>query len=224
MLIEKQPVLQQFSESDRRALLSAAIRRRYGKGELVAHYGESWPFIFLVECGQIDVLKYSPEGRNLGALGMTEGELFWSPSFFDEGPLPATLEAKADSRLYLWERKSFLPLLKNNPKVLWMWMMMLVGRIRLASEFIEELAFYPLAGRLAKLLLEQFEERDDVRVSREFTLDEMSAKINTSPVMVCKLLSRFADEGLIKVSRTSFELVDRSALKEVCGPRAYPKS
>jgi CRP/FNR family transcriptional regulator len=97
--------------------------------------------------------------------------------------------------------------------------MMLVERIRFASEFIEELAFHPLAGRLARLLLEQFDEQDDRRVPREFTLDEMSAKINTSPVMVCKLLSRFAGEGLIKVTRSSFELLDRKSLEKVSGPR-----
>jgi hypothetical protein len=69
------------------------------------------------------------------------------------------------------------------------------------------------------LLLEQFDEQEDRQVPREFTLDEMSAKINTSPVMVCKLLSRFAGEGLIKVTRSSFELLDRKSLERVSGPR-----
>jgi hypothetical protein len=41
--------------------------------------------------------------------------------------------------------------------------------------------------------------------------------IGTIPVMVCKMLSRFADEGLVKVSRTQFELLNRSDLEKMAG-------
>ena len=64
--------------------------------------------------------------------------------------------------------------------------------MRQASEFVEELAFQPVTGRLARLLLDQFKESDDPHIARQFTLDEMSTMIGTTPVMVCKLLSRFA--------------------------------
>jgi CRP/FNR family cyclic AMP-dependent transcriptional regulator len=218
-LINEQPMFEFFNEDERQALNALALPKKYMKGEFIANYGEPWPFIFLVAYGHIDVFKFSPEGRNLGVLTMTQGELFWSPSFFDGGPLPVMLEAKDASHLFLWDQESVLPLLRKNQEALWAWTMMLVKRIRFASNFIEELAFHPLAGRLARLLLDQFNEQDDIRVARELTLDEMSARINTSPVMVCKLLSRFASDGLIKVSRTSFELLDRHELEKVCGPR-----
>jgi hypothetical protein len=64
------------------------------------------------------------------------------------------------------------------------------------------------------LLLNQFEDNDP-RVARELTLDEMSTMIGTTPVMVCKLLSRFAADGFVKVSRTQFELLDRVALEKI---------
>jgi CRP-like cAMP-binding protein len=219
-MIDQNPILALFDAEEIQELHGSATRKEYLRGELIAHYGEPWPFIFLVEAGWIDVLKYSPDGRNLGALAMTQGELFWSPSFFDGGPLPATLEVKEDCQIYLWDKETVHRLIRGNREAHWAWTMMLVGRIRLASDFLEELAFHPLAGRLARLLLEQFDEHEDTQVARDFTLDEMSAKINTSPVMVCKLLSRFAADGLIKVSRTTFELIDRSELVKVCGPRS----
>jgi CRP-like cAMP-binding protein len=219
IMIDQNQILSLFDASEKLELQSSAIRRDYRKGEFIANYGEPWPYLCLVGSGEIDVLKFSPEGRNLGALALAQGELFWSPSFFDEGPLPAALEAKADCRIYLWKRDAVIPLLRKNNESLWAWTMMLVERIRIASGFIEELAFHPLASRVARLLLDQFDELDVNRVARELTLDEMSTKINTSPVMVCKLLYRFAADGLIKVNRTSFELLDRAELEKVCGPR-----
>lgn len=56
---------------------------------------------------------------------------------------------------------------------------------------------------------------NDPQVARELTLDEMSTMIGTTPVMVCKILSSFADQGFVNVSRTQFELLDRSGLEKI---------
>jgi CRP-like cAMP-binding protein len=150
----------------------------------------------------------------LGALRLGSGDFFISPSFFDGGPLPASLEVKEACDLYIWHQEQVLPILKQNAEVLWELCLLLTKRMRQASEFVEGLAFQPVTGRLARLLLNQFED-DDPRVARELTLDEMSTMIGTTPVMVCKLLSRFAAEGFVKVSRTQFELLDRPALEKI---------
>ena len=92
---------------------------------------------------------------------------------------------------------------------------MLMRRIRQASGFIEDLTFQPVAGRLARLIITQFEDSTDLRIAREQTLDEMAAMIGTTPVMVCKVLSRFAGEELIIVNRTEFEMTDRTALEKI---------
>jgi hypothetical protein len=60
-----------------------------------------------------------------------------------------------------------------------------------------------------------FEARDAPQISRNMTLDEMAAMTGTTSVMVCKYLSRFASEDLIKVSRTEFELTNKARLEEL---------
>lgn len=171
--------------------------------------------MFVVETGVIGVLKLSSEGRNLGALRLGSGDFFISPSFFDHGPLPASLEVKEACSILVWHQSQVLPLIKGNPEVLWGLCLLLVQRMRQASEYVEELAFQPVTGRLARLLLDQFKESDDPHIARQFTLDEMSTRIGTTPVMVCKMLSRFAANGLIKVSRTEFELLNRVDLEQL---------
>jgi len=44
------------------------------------------------------------------------------------------------------------------------------------------------------------------------TLDEMAARIGSTLEMVCRLLYRFSDEGLIKITRTEFTVVDTENL------------
>ena len=43
--------------------------------------------------------------------------------------------------------------------------------------------------------------------------------IGTTPVMVCKQIYRFAEIGLINVSRTEFRLTDQPGLEEIAGTR-----
>ena len=215
--VEQIQIFRFLDEHQRIQLARLATKKGFEKGEFIAHYEEIWPHMLLVESGVIGVLKLSSEGRNLGALRLGSGDFFISPSFFDGGPIPASLEVKETCRIYVWHQDQVLPIIRQNPEVLWNMCLLLVQRMRQASEFVEELAFQPVTGRLARLLLDQFKESDDPQVARQFTLDEMSTMIGTTPVMVCKMLSRFAANDLIKVSRTEFKLLDRSELERMAG-------
>ena len=217
ILLEQIQIFRHLEDQQRIQLARLATKRSFEKGEFIAHYEEIWPHMLVVESGVISVLKLSSEGRNLGALRLGSSDFFISPSFFDSGPLPASLEVKEACSIYIWHRDQVLPIIKKNCEVLWGMCLLLVQRIRQASEFVEELAFQPVTGRLARLLLDQFEDDDDPQVARELTLDEMSTMIGTTPVMVCKLLSRFAAEGYVKVSRTQFELLNRLELEKMAG-------
>jgi len=211
------PITNRLSDNERAILVRSALRRKFEKGEYIAHYGEVWPKLFVIESGTISVLKLSSEGRNLGALRLGNGDIFLSPSLLDEGPLPASLEVKEACVIYIWHRDQFLGIIRGNHDALWQMCLLLVKRIRQASKFVEDLVFQPVTGRLARLLLDQFEEGEDTHFPRELTLDEMSTMIGTTPVMVCKMLSRFAADGLIKVSRTEFELLNHSDLVKLAG-------
>jgi CRP-like cAMP-binding protein len=216
LLLEQIQIFHHLDEKQRIQVAHLATMKKFEKGEFIAHYEEIWPHMLVVESGIIGVLKLSSEGRNLGALRLETGDFFVSPSFFDDGPLPASLEVKEACKIYVWHRDQVLPIFKQNSKVLWELCLLLAKRIRQASEFVEELAFQPVTGRLARLLLDQFED-EDPHIARELTLDEMSTMIGTTPVMVCKLLSRFAAEGYVKVSRTQFELLNRLELEKMAG-------
>jgi len=81
-----------------------------------------------------------------------------------------------------------------------------------ASDLVEGLAFQPVASRLARFLLDDFETVGETAISRHLTLDEMAARIGTTREMVCRALYSFADKKLIEVTRTEFVLTDRAGL------------
>jgi CRP/FNR family transcriptional regulator len=211
-ILRDHPVFASLDDATRNILEKQAIPRDLQKGESLAVQGDIWPYLFLVVDGKVDAVKVSSEGRNLLVTTFGTGELFWGLAFFqDEAPLLATLEARSPTRVYLWPRQQVEPVFLTNGRMGWELCRLMIQRMQRASTIVEELAFQPVAGRLARLLLDQIPQGQQSTM-RHLTLDEMAARVGTTREMVCRVLYRFADQNLINVTRTEFILTDRDGL------------
>ena len=211
--LKKNPVFASFSVPDLEEVARLSIARSYSKGEKLTLYGDVWPYLFLIENGEIEAMKESGEGRVLRVTSFGAGELFWGLAFFhEEAAMPVTLGASEDSKIHLWARRDILPLLFRNGQSSWELSRLMADRMQRASEILEGLAFQPVAGRLARLLLDHFELAGDAAISRHLTLDEMASRIGSTREMVCRALYGFSDKKLIEVTRTEFVLTDREGL------------
>lgn len=206
-------VFQAIAPADLKQVEQAASLRHYQKGEKVVLFADVWPYLLLMADGVIEAIKESPEGRNLHVGCFGSGEVFWGMAFFHEdAPMPVSLEAREDSHLYLWSRVAFLPILLRNGRASWELSRLMAERMQRASELVDGLAFQPVAGRLARLLLDHFKQAGDSSISRNLTLDEMAARVGSTREMVCRALYGFSDKKLIEVTRTEFVLNDRDGL------------
>jgi CRP/FNR family transcriptional regulator len=198
-----------------------AIRRTYEEGQRVAARGDVWLYLFLVESGKVQAEKESLEGRRLQVLTVEEGEVFWGTSFFLAGePMPVTLHALSKTSLYLWHHDWLQPLLVEEGQTLWALSQVMVARMTRASEIVEDLAFQPVAARLARLLLERYGDSSTQPRERDLTLDDMAARIGTTREMVCRALYRFSDDELIQITRTEFTIYNAEALARLAGRKA----
>ena len=215
-LLQDNPVFSILGKADTELMIQQARRHTYSKDETVILYGDVWPHIFLVGEGKVEALKESSDGRSLHVVSFGQGELFWGLAFFHEdAPMPVTLEAREKSVLYLWSRDSVLPIFLRNGRVSWEISRLMAERMQHASNLVEGLAFHPVAGRLARLLLDHFETAGDASISRYLTLDEMAARIGSTREMVCRALYSFSDKKLIEVTRTEFVLTDHEGLAQL---------
>jgi len=94
---------------------------------------------------------------------------------------------------------------------------LMISRMQLASAIVEDLAFQPVMGRLAGLILSEFSDAEDEFKSRELTLEEMASRIGTTREMVCRHLYRFAEKGAIQIKRTELRITDRKILENQAG-------
>ncbi len=213
-LLAENPVFASLKAAEKEAVLSQSVQKRFGKGDIITYRGDVWPYLFVVERGMIHGLKESREGRSLIVIELGSNELFWGLAFFEENaPMPVMLQAQQASQIWLWQRDWLLPTLWGNGRFSWELSCLMVARMQRASNIVEELAFQPVRGRLARLLLDHFgDDAVDDFVGRDMTLDEMAAHTGTKREMVCRLLYQFADEGAIEINRTEFMITDRDKL------------
>lgn len=215
-LLSTSTVFSSLNQREIAQVSEMAIERKYARGEFIVVTGEDWPYLFLVAEGVVQAVKESIEGRSLIVATFEAGEIFWGYTFFHpNSPSIISIEAKQPTRLYVWPSGRLIPFLKQRGEVTWELCCLMVERMQRASSILGEMAFQPVAGRLARLLIENFEKSSRDRTERDLTLDEMAARIGTTREMVCRLLYRFSDENLIKVTRTEFHLTDRFRLMQL---------
>jgi CRP-like cAMP-binding protein len=136
---------------------------------------------------------------------------------FDDQPMPASLEVKEACELYLWSKEALSPLMSRHPEALWDLIRLQAQTMRRAREIIYGFAFHPAAGRLARLLLANYPLQDGEATPRDLTLDDMAAAVGTTRELVCKLLYRFAEDGMLSLTRTEFIFTDRNKLEALAG-------
>lgn len=216
VLFDQNPIFAALSEDKKQQVKKQGISKRFSKGELIAIDGDIWPYMFITIKGSVHALKSSMEGRSLVVTTFNEGDIFWGLAFFYEHmPMPVSLEAAANTSIMLWSAENLVPVLKCEGAATWELSRLMVYKMMRASEILEEMTFQPVAGRLAKLLIETVRNQQSGPVTRSLTLDEMAARIGSTREMVCRFLHRFADDGIIDITRTEFRVTDSEKLASV---------
>lgn len=211
--IKDNPIFCRLSLETRDQIINLAVKKDLKKGTYLVNQGDMWPYLFLVTRGQLVAEKDSYDGRTFVAASFKPGEIFWGVSFFIDGAaMPASIKAFENSTIYIWSQQDLKPIIEMNGIFSWEISKLVVSRIQFVSEILESMTFHPIAVRLARLLVGIADGEEKTSIERNLTLDEMAARIGSTREMVCRLLYKFSDEGLIKITRTDFSVMDPDSL------------
>ncbi len=209
------PVFKKLPHREIELLAGQTALTKLRPGEFLCHQGDLWPWAVFLLRGELRWAMIAISGREQVLFRLKSGSTFWAHSMFDDQPMPASLMAARASQVYLWPKDVIEPVLSRNPATLWEILRLHTATMRRAREVIYGLAFKPVAGRLARLLIEQAGGQEGQPVQRDMTLSEIAATVATSQEVVCRLLYQFQADGLIELSRANFKLNDRAALEEL---------
>ncbi len=215
-LLENAEVLGKFTSRQMDQLTSLAIRRTLKRDETLFWQGDYWTNVLFILSGRLRSVLYGPGGRSYVVSTWEEGEEFWAHTLFDGEPMPSTMEAVQESIVYQWNGEEVLHVLFENSDAIRALLRRKIKLIRKRRETIYDLAFQPVTGRLAKLLLEQVPASES-SAQRDLTLDQIAAMVASSPEVVCRTLYQLQRDGLLQVTRASITLRDRASLERLVG-------
>jgi CRP/FNR family transcriptional regulator len=211
-LLRSVPYFAHLDEAALQAVAQSAIRRHYGKGELVFLEGEPCAGLCILEEGRIKVYKVSLDGREQVVKLLGPGEFFNEVAVLDGGPNPASAMAALESTLSIIDRSSMLELLGKYPALAQGIIESLAAHARHLVTLVEDLSLRTVSARLAKLLLVQAVGRNEA--PRRVTQQEMASQLGTVREMVGRVLNGFEKEGLIRFDRHRIIILDREELEK----------
>jgi CRP-like cAMP-binding protein len=212
-LLQTAEVLGKLKPADRADLAASASRRELHGRESLCLQGDNWSNVVLIASGKLQSVIHSLSGTKSYVVSTwTPGEEFWPHPLFDRGTNPSSLEAVEDSFVYEWDGEKVLDSLLESPDAVRALFARLIGLIRKRRQKIFDLAFHPVTGRLAGVLLEQVPEAAGF-APRDLTLDQIAARVATSPEVVCRVLYQLQRDGLLELTRASITLSDRAGLE-----------
>lgn len=215
-ILRKTPYFADLSESCLNAITQITVQRSYRRGDFVFHEGDACEGLHVVRSGRVRVYKISPEGREQVLLVAEPGEAFNEVAVFDGGPNPASVEALEPTVLLLLPKTALLAVVEAEPEVGRAFTRVFASHLRRLALLVEELSFKTVAGRVARILLDQLPGPSAGAAGQQaphrLTQREIAAMAGTAREVVARVLKALEQQGAIHVERGRIVVVDSELL------------
>lgn len=205
------------------AELASRLRRRtFRRNEVIIHRGDPAGAMHVIRSGRVKVSLPSEEGDETILALMGPGTCFGEIAALDGGPRSATITAIEPAETFALLREDLLQFARENADFALALISTLAARIRRTDERLEDAYFLDLDTRMARRLLELAEEYGTptaigIEVTLPLTQSDIAGMLGATRVSVNRLLGVYQDEGLLRLGKGSFIVLDAGALRARAG-------
>ncbi|HEV3471947.1 MAG TPA: Crp/Fnr family transcriptional regulator [Actinomycetota bacterium] len=209
--------LDAIASDDRSALISAARKRRYPKGDSLFNEGNRSDRVMILLEGRAKVARATEEGKEVLLALRGPGDLLGEMSAFDGEPHSASATALEDCETLVLTTEEFTTFLETHPSAALTLLTMLTERLRDADEKRVDFLAYDAESRVARRLVElaeRFGESTDrgIRI-KILSQEEIGGWLGASRESVSKALQTMRSRGWIETYRREITVVDLDALR-----------
>jgi CRP-like cAMP-binding protein len=203
-------------------LSGCATIRKIKSGTTIFSKDDPGTGLFAVISGIVKIRVPSPDGREAVLNLVEEGEIFGEIALLDGRPRTADAVAMTDCELIAVDRRDFLALVREEPRIALGMITLLCARLRFASQQFEEVVFMNLPGRLAKLLV-RLGQKDAATAGPSklaITQRELSLLTGTSRESVNKQLRAWAKQKWVRLERGGIVVLAPDAIQSLAAKGA----
>jgi CRP/FNR family cyclic AMP-dependent transcriptional regulator len=204
---------------ERKGLELACAWRRYRAGERVFERGSRSDEVFFVVEGAVNIVSFSPTGREItfakAAAGETVGEL----AALDGQLRSASVVASEDALLAILPAAAFIELLRRKGDVALTLLQRLAAIVRKGTDQVIQVSSIAATNRVyAELLSRAAQDKTvpDLWVVKPLPpLRELASAAETTRELVSNSLNQLYPSGLIRRKGRSLYILDRPALEDL---------
>lgn len=201
------------------ASLAAIMRpRAFKKDEIIFHKGDPGQVMYFIKEGEVRIYMNTEDEQQVSVAILTLGDFFGELALLDDKPRSSSAVAMERTETLTMHRVDFTAQVRAHPQIAIAILAVLSSRLRQADEFIENLTFLDVYGRVAKKLLDLAQdygiETDRGREIRlALTQRDLASLVGATRESVNRVLSLYRERGLIIVDRSRITVVKPNELR-----------
>ena len=197
------------------ATLAGGMRlARLERGEAVFWQDEPCAGLHIVHRGSVKLFKLSPQGREFIVNIFKEGATFNEVPVFDGGNNPINVVTLEETELWIIDAQTIRSAMASHPEMCQAVVLNLANNLRMLVGIVEEVSFYQVTHRLARLLSQLNGEQLSGKASERVTQDQMAARLGTVREVVARSLRELEKSGAIRLEQRRVIVVDEATLNE----------
>jgi CRP/FNR family cyclic AMP-dependent transcriptional regulator len=209
------PLLRPLDEEDRRRVLAAASRHRYGRGEAIFREGDPGDSLHLLDKGHVAVQMTTPLGDVLTLAVLGPGEMFGELAAVSSEPhRSATIRSLDRTETLVIRGDEFTELRRRHPSLNELLLELASARIPRLSSQLAEALFVRVDKRVLRRVLALAELYGGCRAGTTIPVrqDDIAELAGATRPTVNRALKEAAAGGAIEVGRGRITVVDPERL------------
>lgn len=188
--------------------------------ERIYFEGDDAKFLFLVAMGKVKLIRNAASGRDVLLDILRGGEYFGALTALGGRVYAETAIAQTDCCILQISSADFEAILSEHPEVARRALEVVSQRLVEAQEIVQQLSSFTAEQRIAAALLRLAgklgEARgDNVLIQLPFSRQDLAAMTGATTETVSRVMSRFAEEKLIKSGRKWVTITDAKRLQQL---------
>jgi CRP/FNR family transcriptional regulator len=195
-------------------LVPGVTLQAYERGEVIFWEGEACAGLHIIQQGSVKLFKTSHSGRELIINFLEEGATFNEVPVFDEGENPVNAAALEPSSIWVVEAEVIQAAMREHPEVYRAAIANLTQNLRMLVRKVEELSFYQVTNRLARLITQLQPEQLAGDSPVRLTQDQIAARLGTVREVVARALRELERSGAIQIKHRKIAIRDEEMLRD----------
>ena len=206
------PIWEKLTADQQRRIRDSLAFRQIKKGTVLHNGGADCAGLLVVRSGRLRAYILSDEGREVTVYRLFDRDicLFSASCILRSAQFDVTIEAERDTDLWVIPPEVYRSVMEQSAPLANYTNEIMASRFSEVMWLVEQILWKSMDRRVAAFLLEEsaIEGGDQLSITHE----TIARHLGTHREVVTRMLRYFQDEGLVRLSRGTVELLDRDRL------------